>query len=178
MLLCMIAEPSMESFKALLANRGEITLEAGTDDSPGRTPLYEYTWNHTTLQVLKSDRTVTYLQCLMPSGRLIPALKEITNLLGSELMQHLEFLRFGGHVTASSLPLLHYTTKERLDEIIQIHEDIGISIANPHVVTLEEGSAHKRVDADQLSFKREADPFGLLNPGKMRSYTPLPSLSA
>jgi FAD/FMN-containing dehydrogenase len=171
MLLCMIAEPSMESFKALIAGRGEITLESETDDSPGHTPLYEYTWNHTTLQVLKSDRTVTYLQCLLPFERVLPALKEITNLLGSELMQHLEFLRFGGRMTASSLPLLHYTTKERLDEIIKVHEEIGISIANPHVVTLEGGSAHKRADADQLVFKGEADPFGLLNPGKMQSYT-------
>jgi FAD/FMN-containing dehydrogenase len=173
MLLCMIAEPSMESFKAIIAGRGKTTLEAETDDSPGRTPLYEYTWNHTTLQALKTDRTITYLQCLLPSERPIAALREVSNLFGSELMQHLEFLRFGGRMTASSLPLFHYTTKERLDEIIAIHEAIGISIANPHVVTLEGGSAHKRVDADQLGFKREADPFGLLNPGKMQSYTPL-----
>ena len=46
-------------------------------------------------------------------------------------------------------------------------------IANPHVVTLEDGSRHKRADADQLGFKREVDPLGLLNPGKMRSFTPL-----
>jgi FAD/FMN-containing dehydrogenase len=174
MLLCMIAEPSMESFKAIIGGRGKITLEAETDDRPGRTPLYEYTWNHTTLQVLKSDRTITYLQCLLPFDRLMPKLREITNLLGSELMQHLEFLRFGGRMTASSLPLFHYTTKQRLEEIIAIHEEIGISIANPHVVTLEGGSAHKRADADQLNFKREADPFGLLNPGKMQSYTQIP----
>jgi FAD/FMN-containing dehydrogenase len=172
-LLCMIAEPSLESFKAVIAGRGEITLQVETDDRPGHIPLYEYTWNHTTLQVLKSDRTVTYLQCLLPFDRLIPSLREVANLLGSELMQHLEFLRFGGRVTASSLPILHYTTKERLDEIIAIHEEIGISIANPHVVTLEGGNAHKKADADQLAFKYEADPFGLLNPGKMQSYTPI-----
>jgi FAD/FMN-containing dehydrogenase len=174
-LLCMIAEPSMESFKAIIAGRGEITLEAETDDSPGRIPLYEYTWNHTTLQALKSDRTVTYLQCLLPHDRLVAALREITDLLGDEIIQHLEFIRFGGRVTASSLPLLHYTTKQRLDEIIAIHEEIGISIANPHVVTLEGGSAHKKADAFQLGFKHEIDPFGLLNPGKMQSFTPLPA---
>jgi hypothetical protein len=45
-------------------------------------------------------------------------------------------------------------------------------MANPHVVTLEGGSRHKRANADQLGFKREVDLAGLLNPGKMRSYTP------
>src|ERR1700724_55463 len=57
-LIAMIAEPSLESFKSLLGERGTITLETPTDDGPGKVPLYEYTWNHTTLQVLKSDRSV------------------------------------------------------------------------------------------------------------------------
>ena len=42
----------------------------------------------------------------------------------------------------------------------------------PHVVTLEDGSRYKRVDADQLGFKHAVDPMGLLNPGKMRSFVP------
>jgi FAD/FMN-containing dehydrogenase len=42
-LIAMIAEPSLESFKSLLGNRGAITLETPTDDSPGQVPLYEYT---------------------------------------------------------------------------------------------------------------------------------------
>ena len=48
----------------------------------------------------------------------------------------------------------------------------GVMIANPHVFTLEDGSRHKRAEADQLGFKREVDPMGLLNPGKMRSFVP------
>src|SRR5215207_155324 len=61
-------------------------------------------------------------------------------------------------------------TPERLNEIIDIHERHGVMIANPHVYTLEDGRRHKRVDAGQLGFKHEVDPYGLLNPGKMRSF--------
>ena len=43
-------------------------------------------------------------------------------------------------------------------------------VANPHVCTLEDSSRYKRADADQLGFKHEVDPHGLLNPGKMRSF--------
>ncbi|MBN8920893.1 MAG: FAD-binding oxidoreductase, partial [Rhizobiales bacterium] len=68
-LIGMIAEQSMESFRSILGNRGTVTFEEPHDDAPGREPLYEYTWNHTTLHWLKVDRTITYLQCLYPHDR-------------------------------------------------------------------------------------------------------------
>ena len=43
---------------------------------------------------------------------------------------------------------------------------MGAPIFNPHRYTLEEGGM-KQTDSVQLAFKREADPRGLLNPGKM-----------
>ena len=169
-LIAMIAEPSLESFKSLLGGRGTVTLEIPTDDGPGQVPLYEYTWNHTTLQVLKSDRTVTYLQCLYPHDRLMEKIDEMRQLFPDEVLQHLEFIRFNGRVTCSGLPVVRYTNEDRLNEIMRLHEERGVYIANPHVFTVEDGSRYKRVDADQLGFKHEVDPYGLLNPGKMRSF--------
>ncbi len=172
LLVAMVAEPSLESFKALLGRRGAITLERPSSDAPGQVPLYEYTWNHTTLQMLKADRSITYLQCLYPHDRLLASVETLQALFGDEVIPHCEFIRFGGRVTASALPVVRYTTPERLADIIRIHEEHGVMIANPHVVTLEDGSRHKRADADQLGFKHEIDPQGLLNPGKMRSFVP------
>jgi FAD/FMN-containing dehydrogenase len=51
LLICMIAEPWLQSFKELLRGRGELTYEATTEEEPGKTPLYEYTWNHTTFSL-------------------------------------------------------------------------------------------------------------------------------
>ena len=172
-LIAMIAEASLESFKALLGNRGTITQETPTDDGAGQVPLYEYTWNHTTLQVLKSDRSVTYLQCLYPHDRLLEKVAEMRELFPDEVLQHLEFIRFGGRVTCSGLPVVRFTSADRLNEIISLHEQRGVYIANPHVYTVEDGSRYKRADADQLGFKHEVDPHGLLNPGKMRSFVSL-----
>jgi FAD/FMN-containing dehydrogenase len=71
-LIAMVAEPSMESFRMILAgHKGEITFETRNDESPSQVPLYEYTWNHTTLQLLKTDRGITYLQSLFPADRLV-----------------------------------------------------------------------------------------------------------
>ena len=174
-LIAMIAESSVAAFKSVLARRhgsGTITFEQPTEEGPGEVPLYECTWNHTTLQRLKRDRGVTYLQALHPAARLLDSVAEIETLFGEELTPHLEFLRVGGQVTASGLPIVRFTTEERLTAIIEEHRARGVSIADPHVFTLEDGVGHKQVDADQLSFKRHADPHGLLNPGKMRSFRP------
>lgn len=172
MLIAMVAEPSMDSFRTLLGQRGRITCEKPSSDEPGQEPLYEYTWNHTTLQWLKQDRGVTYLQCLFPADRLLESVAEMRGLFGDEVLYHLEFIRFGGRLTCSSLPIVRFTTEERLNEIIAIHERHGVLIANPHVWTLEDGTRHKKADADQLGFKAQVDPLGLLNPGKMRSFVP------
>jgi FAD/FMN-containing dehydrogenase len=169
-LIAMIAEPSLEAFKTLLRGRGAITLETPTDEGPGQVPLYEYTWNHTTLQVLKADRSVTYLQCLYPHDQLMEKVAQMQAMFPNEVLQHLELIRFNGRVTCSALPVVRYRDPDRLNEIIRLHEENGVYIANPHVFTVEDGSRYKRVDADQLGFKHEVDPYGLLNPGKMRSF--------
>ena len=82
------------------------------------------------------------------------------------MLQHLEVLRENGKVMFAGLSLVKFTTEERLNEIVKIHEDLGCMIFNPHRYTLEEGG-RQTVDDRQLNFKREADPKGLLNPGKM-----------
>ena len=170
--IAMVAEQSVEMFKAMLGARGTITLARPFDESADKEPLYEYTWNHTTLQWLKVDRSITYLQCLYPHDRLLDSVREVRDLFGDECIQHLEFIRFNGRVSCSALPIVRYTTDERLNEIIDLHETHGVSIANPHVYTVEDGSRHKKVDVDLMGFKHEVDPRGLLNPGKMRTFVP------
>jgi FAD/FMN-containing dehydrogenase len=172
LLIAMIAAPSLESFLVALAGRGAITYEAPSREGVGETPLYEYCWNHTTLHMLKQDRTVTYLQCLFPHDRLLPLVRQMVETFGDEVLHHLELSRYAGHVTASALPIVRYASPERLYEIIAAYEAAGVMVANPHVYTLEDGSRYRRADADQLGFKAEVDPFGLLNPGKMRSFVP------
>ena len=176
--ICMVAAHSMQGLTDLVATHGgEIvydvdSLEAETH--PAKTlPLYEYTWNHTTLHAMKVDRAWTYLQCLYPADRNIELVAQMIARFPDELLMHMEMIRFGGQLTNSGLPLVRFTTEERLNEIIACHEANGIRIANPHVWTLEDGSAYKTPPEDQCAFKAGADPYGLLNPGKMRTYTPV-----
>ncbi len=166
--LLMVAEPFLELLPGLLAaDGGREVYRRPTDEA--EVPLYEHSWNHTTLQVLKTDRSVTYLQTLFPAPDHLAKVAEMDARFGDEVPMHLEFVKFGGEVCCFGLQLVRFTTEARLAEIIVAHEAAGCPIFNPHAFTLEEGGM-KKVDTVQLAFKREADPLGLLNPGKMLAW--------
>ena len=136
------------------------------EEAKGLPPGFELGWNHTTLRALRVDPAITYLQVLYPFPHQVDLVERIHARFGEEVVCHLEFVRFDGKVTCFGLPLVKFTSEERLEEIMRIHEEMGAIIFNPHRYTLEEGGM-KQTDETQLSFKREADPQGLLNPGKM-----------
>ena len=168
--ITMVAEPSLETLDALVRLHGGALVYRASSEDFGRTPpLYEYTWNHTTLHAIKVDPSITYLQCLFPPGRNLELVEHMYRHFGDEVMLHLEFIRAGGKVTCSGLPLVRFTTEARLEEIIRYHEEHGVGIANPHTYILEDGG-RKVINRDQLEFKRMVDPYGLLNPGKMRAW--------
>ena len=168
--LATIAPMAMSAFEAFTARHGgEILLRSdqlAPEEAKGLPPLYELAWNHTTLRALRIDPSITYLQVLYPFPNQLDLVANIHAALGEEVPAHLEFVRFDGKVTCFGLPLVRYSTEARLEEIVARHEAMGAPIFNPHRYTLEEGGM-KQTDAAQLAFKRDADPAGLLNPGKM-----------
>jgi len=168
--LLMVAPHALDPFLALAArDKAEILYRsdtAGEAEKKGLPPVFELAWNHTTLRGLRVDPSITYLQVLYPFPTHVESVARMTQLFGDEVPGHLEFIRFDGNVLCTGLPIVRFTSEARLNEIMTIHEDNGCPIFNPHRYTLEEGGM-KRTDAVQLGFKREADPKGLLNPGKM-----------
>jgi FAD/FMN-containing dehydrogenase len=169
--IVIVAEHALDALLALTRRhrRAEVLFrsdQASEAERKGLPPAFELTWNHTTLRALRHDPAITYLQVLYPFPRQLELAERIHAHLGAELPAHLEFARIDGKVTCLGVPLLRFTTEERLDEIVRIHEDMGAPIFNPHRYTLEEGGM-KRTDEVQLAFKSETDPRGLLNPGKM-----------
>lgn len=167
----MVADFAVDSMLAFTARyrHAELLMRSdklSADEAKGLPPAYELAWNHTTLRALRVDSKITYLQVLYPYPNAVELASKIHARFGDEVLGHLEFVRFDGKVTAFGLPMVKFTTEERLEEIMAMHEDMGAPIFNPHRYTLEEGGM-KQTDAVQLAFKKEADPKGLLNPGKM-----------
>ncbi|NGM18748.1 FAD-binding oxidoreductase [Roseomonas stagni] len=177
LVLTMVAPSGLRALRDLAREHNgtflaeQSTVEAERD--PDKTPFYEYCWNHTTLQVLKKDRGVSYLQCRFPFEDTLAAVEAVRIPFRDEVWMHTECVRFGGRITMSALPVIRWTSEARIYEIIAAFEAAGLGIANPHVLTIEEGSNYRRVPGDQLGFKQRTDPLGLLNPGKMRDFSPV-----
>ncbi|WP_202327345.1 FAD-binding oxidoreductase [Mesorhizobium sp. 113-3-9] len=166
----MVAQHGLDAFLAFTRRAGgELILNAATatpEEKKGLPPAYELAWNHTTLRALRVDPDITYLQSLYPFPNQLALVEKMDAMFPDEVFSHLEFVRLDGNITCFGLPLVKFTTEVRLDEIVRLHEENGCPIFNPHRYTLEEGGM-KQTDAVQLAFKRETDPQGLLNPGKM-----------
>ncbi|MBD3881728.1 FAD-binding oxidoreductase [Phormidium tenue FACHB-886] len=168
--LLMIAESSLEPFGELVKEfGGTIVYQKSAQEASKGTMLCEYTWNHTTLHARSVDPTLTYLQTLFPPDKELKLLEHMYQHFGNEVMIHLEFLRTGGTAVPAALQIVRYTTAERLQDIIKYHEENGAFIANPHTYILEDGG-RKAIDPIQLAFKEKVDPYGLLNPGKMKAW--------
>lgn len=165
--LLMISEYDFAPFQDLVREyQGEITYSKNAIEAQRGSSLLEFTWNHTTLHARSVDSNLTYLQT---SYFTLERLEKLYQQAGDEIMIHLEFLRAGDKAVPVGLQLIRYTTESRLNEIIHNHESQGAFIANPHVYTIEDGG-DKQIDPEKVAFKQNIDPFGLLNPGKMRGF--------
>ena len=132
--------------------------------------IVEYTWNHTTLHAMKAEKSLTYIQSGFDPARHLQQAKDLHEVLGDEVLVHLEFIRTKeGAMNCSGLQLVRYSSDERLEQIMQLHRDHGVYIANPHVFIVEDGKQGK-VNPDVVAMKRRFDPAGLLNPGKLRGW--------
>jgi hypothetical protein len=88
---------------------------------------------------------------------------------GDEVLMHHEYTREKGRrCRVGGLPLILYTSEQRLNEIMKSFENDGCVINNHHIFKLEDGG---RFDPEgrKMAFRGSVDPHGLMNPGKLRS---------
>jgi hypothetical protein len=149
---------------------GEVTF-AGPFTGPRTQPLLsDYTWNHTTLWAMKADPAYTYLQCGFSPVDRAKQFRLLRERYGHEILFHIEFMKNGdGVVIPGAIPVVRFTSEERLNDMIAYCRSIGVFVANPHVNYLEDAGRF-RADNIQLRAKQKYDPRGLLNPGKMISF--------
>ena len=173
-IFAMVAPDEMPRFKAAAEARGGRISFAMTKPEireNGLQPAYECGWNHTTLQALKADKGWTYLQVAYPRPFSPELVMQQMGRYGERMYWHHEMARMGGEIQVFALPLVRYNGKEDMYRLIDELEDTdGCTIFDPHVITIEDGGM-KEIDDTQIEFKKQADPYGLMNPGKTRGWT-------
>ncbi|PTW63030.1 FAD/FMN-containing dehydrogenase [Breoghania corrubedonensis] len=175
MAIVMVSEPQaaiatrlaeMEDGECVFERSAQETDAAAFSAIGAMPPLYEYTWNHTTLHAMRHDPTLTYLQIRYPPDNDLAVIDKAARAFPDDLITHLEFQRRFGRVGVSALSLVRYSGRDPLYKMIEKLDAIGASVSNPHTCRLD-NAGWKRIDAPQPDFKAAADPFGLMNPGKL-----------
>jgi FAD/FMN-containing dehydrogenase len=167
----MIASNQLAGLETAARDAGGIITHSGPYPGLHARPLLsDYTWNHTTLWAMRSDDAYTYLQCGFNPDTVREQMRRLRERFGQEFLFHMEFMKSGeGRVFPGAIPVVYYTTEERLNDMIDFCREIGVWVANPHVNNVEGGGRY-RADNIQLLAKRRYDPKGLLNPGKMVTF--------
>ncbi|MBJ27487.1 MAG: FAD-linked oxidase [Chloroflexi bacterium] len=166
----MVQSSDLDHMKKLIVQSGgTLVYEKNNPEKGKQRPLYEFTWNHTTLHAINRDPGITYLQSLFLVNDNFTMIKKTQDYFKNELLMHFEAVLWNGKFALAGLQLVRYTSEDRLNEIIKYHEENGIPVFNPHTHILEDGGM-KVIDPLQLDFKKAVDPKGLMNPGKMRGW--------
>jgi FAD/FMN-containing dehydrogenase len=167
----MIAESQREALVAAAEQAGATVMLAEAWPGLRSQPLLsDYTWNHTTLWAMKADPAWTYLQCGYSPESAREQFAKLKARYGDDFLQHIEWMKNGeGAMVPGAIPVVRYSTEERLNEMIEYCREIGVFVANPHVNHVEGGGRY-RADNVQLLAKHKYDAKGLMNPGKMASF--------
>jgi FAD/FMN-containing dehydrogenase len=167
----MVKESDVDRYFALAATcngRRAMAVSATQSAAANLRRIHETAFNHTTLMALQVDRGWTYLQVVMPNPFEPKLVEEQMRRFGDEVLMHHEYTKEKGRCRIGALPLIRWTTEQRLYEIMRSFEQDGCVLNNPHIFKLEDGG---RFDPEgrKMAFRASVDPMGLLNPGKLRS---------
>lgn len=180
LLVSLVPAEDMDALRALIAAQGghlDLAMSDAERQAAKLPHVFEFAYNHTTLQVLKADRSATYQQIGVPDPSDADAVAAAGAALGDDVWQHHEFARLDGRIAAFDLPIIWFSDEVRLREINSIYEQHGHSVADAHTYFVE-GGGLKNADYRHLAWKKRMDPKGLLNPGKSRAWEKVKHLSA
>ncbi len=179
LLVTLVPAQHLPALKALVSDTGGTLHLAMTEAEHAATKIphvFEFAYNHTTLQVLKSDRSATYQQVGVPDPSDADRVDAMRDRQGSAVWPHHEFSRGDGVIYAADLPIIWFTSEDQLARINATYEADGFTIYDAHINAIE--GNHMQPDYRHLAWKKRMDPNGLLNPGKSRAWDTVRHLSA
>ncbi len=179
LLVAYVPREDLQAWRALVTRHGGHPDQAlsEADRQAAKLPhVFEFCYNHTTLQVLKSDRSATYQQIGVPDATDIAAISRLRADLGEAAWTHHEFAKLNGEIVTFDLPIVWFSAPDAIDKVNAIYEAHGFAVYDAHTSKLE-GGGLKNADYKHLAWKKRLDPKGLLNSAKSRAWDLVKDLS-
>ncbi len=167
MVICFIAPPSLCSFQSMVNEfDGQIVADHGLDEMPFGAPLHEFCYGHGLRQIQKTAPTFTGLQGMFRGPAMLDSIHAVRAKVSHEEPFRLELFWSDGEVVAMGSPQIAYRDPLQMATLVALVQASGGVVANSHTTGVREVGI-KRITPRDVAFKREMDPHGLLNPGKL-----------
>ncbi|TCL00712.1 FAD/FMN-containing dehydrogenase [Shimia isoporae] len=179
LMVSLVPREDLDAYRSLVAMQsGSVDLAMSEAElAAAKLPhVFEFSYNHTTLQVLKADRSATYLQVGVPTPPDPAKVAALAPKLGDDVWMHHEFALLNKEIVSFDLPIIWFTDEPRLREIEAIYEKDGFAVYDAHICMVE-GGGLKNADYRHLAWKKRMDPKGLLNSAKSREWKNVAHLS-
>ena len=173
--MTIVAAEEVDAVGALAAARGGRVIPWNGLGASRRPTLAYMVYGHRMLWVKKLFASAAFLHCYLPEARPVDQLLAIKARFGDLCLVELKYIRSrwlrerwgqsgDGVIFAPLVGMVN--GRDDLDDLLAFCDDIGVSYQNPHTFFLDEQGLF--ADPGLLHrFKRDADPKGLLNPGKL-----------
>ena len=168
MLNLLVAAPFLDAMRHMLDTHGGVLCSTAREgEGPYGAPLYEFSWGHTLLNIQRSQRDRTGVLGLFSGEDVAGMIRRVRGRsAGQDMPLRLEFERLDGRPAALGSPIPRYAGQEGMAALVRLLEEEGVLVANSHAVGVK-AVGMKRITGRDIAFKREMDPAGLLNPGKL-----------
>ena len=167
MVICFIATPSLASFCSMVEEFGGLVVaDHGLHETPFGAPLHEFCYGHGLRQIQKTDPTFTGLQGMFRGPAMFEAIAAVRAKVSREEPFRLELFWSDGEIVAMGSPQIAFRDPQQMAALVALVQASGGVVANSHTTGVREVGI-KRISPRDVAFKRDMDPHGLLNPGKL-----------
>ena len=175
LVMAIVAASEVDATCALAAMRGGRIIPWHGLGASRRPTLAYMVYGHRMLWVKKLFASAAFLHCYLSESRSVDQLLAIKARFGERCLVELKYIRSrwlrerwgqsgDGVIFAPLVGMVN--GRDDLDDLLAFCDDIGVAYQNPHTFFLDEQGLF--ADPGLLHrFKREVDPKGLLNPGKL-----------
>ena len=175
LVMTIVAAEEVDTVSALVAARGGRVIPWHGLGADRRPTLAYMVYGHRMLWVKKLFASAAFLHCYLSETRPVDQLLAIKARFGDHSLVELKYIRSrwlrerwgqsgDGVIFAPLVGMVN--GRDDLEDLLAFCDDIGVAYQNPHTFFLDEQGLF--ADPRLLHrFKREVDPKGLLNPGKL-----------
>ncbi|MCY4425347.1 MAG: FAD-binding oxidoreductase [Acidimicrobiaceae bacterium] len=175
LVMTIVAAEEVDTVSALVAARGGRVIPWHGLGADRRPTLAYMVYGHRMLWVKKLFASAAFLHCYLSETRPVDQLLAIKARFGDHSLVELKYIRSrwlrerwgqsgDGVIFAPLVGMVN--GRDDLEDLLAFCDDIGVAYQNPHTFFLDEQGLF--ADPRLLRrFKREVDPKGLLNPGKL-----------